>query len=323
MIDTTLLILLIVVGVLVLLLLGGAIASVIITMPIAEKLYQKQWLRHGEESFKRGCSDTSFDYHLDMFNQGMKFREANLKKITEHEIQSVDGLKLAAEYYDFGFDKTIIVLPGRTETCYYGAFYAEAFIKGGYNVLCPDPRAHGLSEGTKITLGKMEASDAIEWAKYLHDKLGNKHIGLYGLCGGATASCIALTTEGVPSYIDLFIADGMFYSFFKVYKRHIIDEKHPVYPVIWEIMSKIKKGNGVDPYKAAPHKLIKKINVSLLILTGEKDIFAVSKEAFKMFESCPSKDKSIALIKGARHSHLRYDNKVDYDKAVIDFLSAH
>jgi pimeloyl-ACP methyl ester carboxylesterase len=321
--DKTTLIILIVAGVVLFLLLGGVIFSVIYTMPIAEKLYQKQWVRQDEKKFERGCSDKSFDYHLDMFNKGMEFHDANLKKISEHQITSVDGLKLVAEYYDFGFDKTIIVLPGRTETCYYGAFYAEAFIKGGYNILCPDPRAHGLSQGTKITLGKMEASDAIEWAKYLHDKLGNKHIGLYGLCGGATASCIALTTPDVPSYIDLFIADGMFYSFFKVYKRHIVDEKHPVYPVIWEIMHKIKKGNNCNPYGAAPHKLIKKIDCALLILTGEKDIFAVSKEAFKMYETCPSKDKSIALIKNARHSHLRYDNRVEYDKAVVDFLKAH
>ena len=321
--DKSLLITLIVVGSVLFIALVVVLPMVLVTLPIAEKLYQKQWVRQDESKFQRGCSDASFDYHLDMYNQGMAFHDKVIKKISEHQIVSVDGLKLVAEYYDFGFDKTIIVLPGRTETCYYGAYYAEPFINGGYNVLCPDPRAHGLSEGSKITLGKMEASDAIEWAKYLHDKLGNKHIGLYGLCGGATASCIVLTTPDYPKYIDLFIADGMFYSFFKVYKRHIVDEKHPVYPVIWEIMAKIKKGNGVNPYGAAPHKLIKQIDVSLLVLAGEKDIFAISKEAFKMFESCPSKDKQIALIKNARHSHLRYDNKVDYDKAVTEFLKAH
>ena len=320
--STPLLITIIVLGVLLVLLIGGAVVSVFVTLPIAEKLYQLQWVRQDDKKFQRGCSDASFDYHLDMYNQGMKFRESILKNIKEVSIRS-EGLKLVGEYYDFGFKKAIIVLPGRMETCYYGAFYAEPFIKGGYNVLCFDPRAHGLSEGDKITLGIKEAVDAINWAKYLHDELGVEKVALYGLCGGATASCVALTSKDCPSYVDTFIADGMFYSFFKVYKRHIIDEKKPVYPVIWEIMHKIKKGNGVNPKDAAPNKLIKKINCSVLILTGEKDIFAISKEAFKMYETCPSKDKHIALIKNARHSHLRYDNKVEFDKAVVDFLKAH
>lgn len=320
--STPILILIIVLSVLLFLLIGGAIVSVFVTLPIAEKLYQTQWVRQSDEKFQRGCSDASFDYHLDMFNQGMRFREKCLKNIKEVTIHS-EGLKLAGEYYDFGFKKAIIVLPGRMETAYYGAFYAEPFIKAGYNVLCIDPRAHGLSEGDKITLGFKEAVDAIEWAKYLHDEFGIERVALYGLCGGATAGCIALTSDNCPEYINVFIADGMFYSFKKVYARHIIDEKKPVYPIIWEIMHKIKKGNGINPSEAAPNKLIKMINCSLLVLTGEKDIFAISKEAYKMVETCPSKDKNIVLIKNARHSHLRYDNKVDYDKAVIGFLSAH
>ena len=317
-----LIIVLIVLGVVLFLLLGGIIFSVIYTMPIAEKLYQEQWVRQSNDKFTRGCSDKGFDYHLDMFNQGMEFREKCLKNIKELSIKN-DGLKLAAEYYDFGFKKALIIIPGRMETAYYGAYYAEPFIAGDYNVLCIDPRAHGLSEGDKITLGIKEADDAIAWAKYLHDEHGVERVALYGLCGGATGGCVALTSPNCPKYLDVFIADGMFYSFFKVYARHIRDEKKPVYPVILEIMHKIKKGNGINPKDAAPNKLIKKINCSILVLTGEKDIFAVKEEAYKMFETCPSKDKQIALIKNGRHSHLRYDNKVDYDKAVTEFLKAH
>lgn len=318
---TTLQIVLLIVGIVLFLLLSGAIFSVIYTSKIAKKLYVSQWTRDSEAKFKRGCSDKGFDYHLDMFNKGMEYRESKLQFISERSITSM-GLKLAGEYYDFGFDKAVIVLPGRMETCYYGAFYAPAFEKAGYNVLCPDPRAHGLSEGDKISLGKFEAVDALEWAKYLHDELGVKEICLYGICGGATASCIALNDKNCPEYVTSTVLDGMFYSFFRVYKRHIKDEKKPVYPVILEVMHLLKKYNDVNPYKCAPNKLIKNIHRNVLILTGSKDIFAIPSEAKIMFDSCPASKKMLATIEGGRHSHLRYDNEAQYDEAIYAFLAS-
>lgn len=311
-------ILLIVVGAL---LIGGLISSIIFTMPIARKLHEKQWTRKNDEAFKRGCSDASVDYHLDMFNQGMKYRESNINKIKNLEIASLDT-KLYAEYYDFGFDKVVMVLPGRTETALYGAYYAETFVKAGYNVLCMDPRAHGLSGGKYLKLGFDEAVDAINWAKKLHDEFGISHICLYGLCGGATASCLALTRKDCPNYIDSFINDGMFYSFYKVYRRHIVDEKKPVVPVIFEVMHLIKKYNKVNPYKAKPYSLIKKINVPTLFLGGELDKFSLNKETVAMCKRSPAMCKQVKIFKNARHSHLKYDSFNEYENTVISFLES-
>ena len=312
--------LIIVGGVILFLFLVVVLPAVLVTMPIAEKLYRAQWTR-GEHAFERGCSDASFDYHLDMFNKGMAWREKHLSYKKDVEVIS-DGIKLAGEYFDFGFKKAVILMPGRTETCYYACFYAPSFKEAGYNVLTIDPRAHGLSEGKILTLGKLEGLDLIAWSNLLIDKFGVETIVLYGLCGGGTASVVALNSEDCPKEIKGFISDGMFYSFFNVYRRHIIDEKHPVYPVIWEVLGKIKHRNGVNPYKLTPKNIIDKVKVPTLFLTGELDKFAVPSEAYKLYELCGSRNKQISLIKNARHSHLRYDNIEDYDKAVIPFLQS-
>lgn len=303
-------------------LLSGIIFSYFYTLPIAKKLYKNQWTRSDKHSFARGCSDPSFSYHLDMFNQGMEIRNKYLDKIKEVEIHSL-GIKLVGEYYDLGYKKAIIVLPGRMETAYYGAYYIEPFFEGGYNVLCIDPRSHGLSEGELITLGKLESVDVLNWANYLHDEHRVDKVALYGLCGGATAALLALNDKNCPSYMDTFIADGMFYSFYRLYKRHIKDEKKPVYPIIWTIMHLIKKYNKVNPYKMKPMKLIKSYKGALLVLSGTKDKFALPSEAKKMFLASLSSDKKLCYISEARHSHLRYDNKKEYDNAVVDFLKNH
>lgn len=302
------------------LLLGGVIFSIIYTMPIAKKLYTDQWTRHGDYSFERGCSDKSFDYHLDMFNQGMAIREENKVYIKEVDIIS-EGLHLYGEYYDFGFDKCVILLPGRMETAYYAPYYMPPFKKCGYNMLAIDPRAHGLSEGEYITLGKHEAIDTIEWAKLLHDKFNIKHVCIYGLCGGATCANYIFTNKDCPDYIDMFIADGMFISFFEMYREHIKDEHKPVYPVIWELFHLIKKHNDVNPYEAKPIKMIKKVTVPTLIISGELDKFALPKLAQKLYRNSSGLPKKLVYIPHARHSHVRYDNTEMFDKTVEEFLT--
>lgn len=310
----------VIVSVTVFLLISGAIFTYFYTSKIAKRLYLNQWTRHGDFSFKRECSDPSVSFHLDMYNQGLKIREENLKVIKEVDIYS-ENLHLFGEYYDFGFDKATIVLPGRMETCYYGAFYLPAFKMSGYNVLCIDPRAHGLSEGEYITLGKHEAIDTLSWAKLLHDKFGINHINLFGICGGATCACYVLTNPNCPTYIDSFISDGMFYSFYEMYKRHIIDEKKPVFPVLQEVFHFIKKNNDVNPYKAAPKDMIKHIKVPLLMICGSLDKFALPKYAQKLFELSASEKKKLVYVNNARHSHVRYDNPNVYDASIYDFLS--
>lgn len=311
----------IIIGVVVALLLGGVIASFIIVNPIAQRIFDKQWIRKDDEMFKRGCSDETVDFHLDMYNQGMKYRETVLDHIKEVKILS-EGLKMVGEYYDFGFKKAIIILPGRAETCYYGAYYAPTFIKAGYNILCIDPRAHGLSEGKVLTLGFKESLDTIEWSKFLHKEFGIEHVCLYGLCGGGTCACLTFLNKDCPSYVDSFIADCAYYSFFEVNKRHIKDEGKPIYPFIWLMMHKIKKYCHVSGYKAAPIKYIKDVKVPTLFLAGENDIFSIPTKVEKLYKRSGSEKKSFALISHARHSHLRYDNLEEYEKNVISFLES-
>ena len=300
----------------------GIWIAMAVTRKTARKLFFSQWARNDRQRFERGCSNPNVDYHLDMYNQGLAWREKYKDTIKKLHIVN-DNLNLYGEFYDFGFERTAIVIPGRSETCYYGAYYGEVFRKNGYNLFTFDQRSHGISDGKFNTLGILECKDVIKWANLLHDEYHSNHILLYGICGGATCSLFTLTDESCPSYIDLFISDGMYYSFFETYRQHIKEKKKPVYPVIWHFFAYFKKYAKVDPYSAAPYKMIKKIDVPLMIISGEKDIFALPKYAIKLYNLAGSKDKKLSIIKNGRHSHVRYDNKTDFDYEVSSFLNAH
>ncbi len=300
----------------------GIWIMMILTRKVAKKLFFSQWARNDRQRFERACSNPNVDYHLDMYNQGLAWRDENKEFIQKVHIVN-EGLNLYGEFYDFGFKKTAIIIPGRSETCYYGAYYGEVFKRNGYNLFTFDPRSHGISDGKYNTLGIKESSDIIAWSKLLHDKYHSEHILLYGICGGATCACFTLTNQSCPPYIDRFISDGMFYSFFETYRQHIKERKKPVYPVIWHFFDYFKKIAKVDPYSAAPYKMIKDIHVPLMIISGEKDVYALPKYAKKLYMLSGSTDKRLAIIKNARHSHVRYDNKIDYDYEVSTFLKNH
>ena len=300
----------------------GILIMMLVTRKVAKKLFYEQWIRTDKNQFERKCSNESLDYHLDMYNQGLAWRDKNKKFINKVKVRS-DNLNLYGEFYNFGNKKSVIIIPGRSEACYYGCYYAEVFQKNHYNVLCFDPRGHGISEGKYFTLGINECHDVIEWANLLHEKYRQEEITLYGICGGATCALFTLTNENCPKYINKLITDGMFYSFFETYRQHIKERKKLVYPVIWHFFDYFKRIAKVDPYSAAPYKMIDKIDIPLLIISGEKDVFALPKYAQKLYDKATSKDKTIAFIKDARHSHVRYDNKEEFDDVVTNFLNAH
>ena len=66
--------------------------------------------------------------------------------------------------------------------------------------------------------------------------------------------------------------------------------------------------------------MIDKIDVPLLIISGENDVFALPKYAKRLYKKATSTDKTIAIIRNARHSHVRYDNKYEFDYVVSNFL---
>ena len=101
--------------------------------------------------------------------------ERNRHRITALQIEN-DGLQLFVEYFDFGADRCVIILPGRCESLIYSYYFASPYEEAGFNVLVVDTRCHGKSEGTYNTIGVKESQDILKWAKVIHEQFGNQEI---------------------------------------------------------------------------------------------------------------------------------------------------
>ena len=100
-----------------------------------------------------------------------------------------DNLTLDANYIPANNSKkTVIVLHGFMNNKDTMGAYAAMFHKLGYNVLLPDARGHGQSEGNYIGYGWREKVDVKKWAEKVIKRNGNKsQIAIFGVSmGGAT-----------------------------------------------------------------------------------------------------------------------------------------
>ena len=167
-----------------------------------------------------------------MYEAGAKWAEEYADKKTEMHIVR-DGLNLFGEYYDLGYDKTVIILSGRTENRKYGYYFAIPYAKNGCNVVVLDPRAHGKSDGEFNTVGFEESRDLIAWIEHLSEKHGVKHVILHGICIGAAGGMLALTSEDPPSCVDAIVTEGMFANFSESVKNHLIEHTELMFMLIY------------------------------------------------------------------------------------------
>lgn len=300
---------------------SGLIAMFCYTFPIAKKVYLNQLVRTSGDKWGRECSAPENIEQLAMWQQGIAWKEQNEQYIKEVAITN-DGLNLYGEYFDFGADRCVMVVPGRCESLIYSYFFAPPYKQAGFNVLVIDTRCHGKSDGKYNTIGKKESSDVLAWGRFAHEKLLNKEVYIHGICIGTASGLFALTTKDCPDYMKGLVTEGCFVSFRETFKRHMIADRRPLFPVLDMVMLLIGKNTGTNVYIDKPIRIIKKLrpDCRVLFLYGKKDIFSIPKKSQQLFNACSAKDKKLVWFNEGGHSHLRINNTEDYDNAIIEFF---
>ncbi len=280
-------------------------------------VYTMQLKRTKKTKWTRECSANAPD-QIAMYNQGVAWGEAHAHCKTEVHIVS-EGLNLYGEFFDFGSEKTCIVVGGRTEGLRYCYFFARPYQESGYNILVIDNRAHGESDGLYNTVGFEEHKDLLNWANYLHENHHTDSIVFHGICIGCAGSLYALLSEKCPDYIHGIVAEGMFPNFRESFRNHMIELKKPMFglPFIdaWMILL---TGHSM---KKGPIDVIDRLDRPILMICGREDHYSTPEYSEKMFDKCGSQVKQIVWFDHGAHSKLRYTDPEKYDGAIKAFLA--
>lgn len=297
----------------------GLLSGILMFVLISRWVYLGTLRRKGKDSWKRGEPSCNEPEQIAMYSEGMAWHDANAEAKRDVHIVR-DGANLYGEYYDFGYQRSVLIMSGRTESLEYGYYFASPYQQSGFNVLVVDPRAHGLSDGEFNTIGYEESKDALAWARHLHDEFGVKSIVLHGICIGSSGAMFALTSDDCPDYLDGLVAEGMYANFSESMKNHLIEKKKPVFLLNDMIDMWMKHYTGHSG-KFGPIDVIDKMNKPLLMIHSKEDLYSAPDLAQKLYDKSRAEPKKLVWFEHGRHSMLRFADTAKYDQAIVDFLS--
>lgn len=287
------------------------------TMPIARRQYENQFVRASKEKWARENSCPSNSEHTAMYDTGLMWAKRNASRMKPVSIEN-DGLRLVGELFDFGSQKSVIILSGRAEALEYSYYFAEPYERLGFNVLVIDGRAHGESEGMYSCVGVTETNDVELWARLLCERYGSREVMLHGLCIGSSTA-IFLAARSLP-FISRIVVEGPYTDFYSVLKARIRAANRPVFPVALEMSLLLYLSTGVNIFTETPLKYIKRVKTPVLFICGRQDISSLPKNAERLYAACASDKKQIVWFERGAHSHLRITDPPRYDAAVMNFV---
>lgn len=284
---------------------------------VAHILYKMHLCRKNKKAWGRECS-SEHPLLRQMYDEGVDWaQEHELQKKELHIVNA--GLNLYGEYYDFGFKRAVIVVPGRTEALRYSYYFAKPYVESGFNVLAIDQRSHGESDGKYNTLGFEEHKDVIAWGKLLHESYGVETIVLHGNCIGCSCCVQVLTNPHCPPYFAGMVAEGMYPNFYESFKNHMIEMKRPVHPCIdlVDMWMRVYTGHTM---KKGPADFVGELHKPLLMLHSLEDGYSLPDEAQKLYDRCASESKQLIWFDKGEHSQIRVNNTDRYDASIKSFL---
>ena len=286
---------------------------------VALMIFKNTLYRSGKRERSRDCVADALDEQKEMFRIGTEW-SAQYKDITESLHIVHDGLNLYGEYINFGYDRCAVIIQGRTESLLYSYYYAEVYAKNGYNILTIDTRAHGLSDSNFLTAGIKEHGDLIAWLELIKEKYGIKSFTTHGICIGGATSIYAYCATKKDMLIDKMVVDGLYTSYYEIFKNHIIERKKPVFVFVYLTFFYTFLCTGANLLKYTPFKCMKEIDAPILFIWSEQDIYCVPEKGNELFEECASKYKEKRFFPVGRHSFVRYNDSEGYDKVISEFL---
>lgn len=271
------------------------------------------------------------DQKLLGIDYGDEFLKLQLKadewsKDNPEEIVSIfsdDGLKLSAHWWDRGRDTTVLFVHGYGNSGSQVTLVATAFIdQMQANILAPDCRASGESEGEWIGFGWPDRFDVLKWIEFLIKNKGTDHkIILFGLSmGGSTV--LSVSGEQLPPNVKVICSDCGYSSLSKMFKIIIKQHSHmPSAPVMFMIDRLFKKWFGYSVYEVEPIEQVKKATTPILFIHGEDDQFVPSFMVRELYEACPTR-KKLLVVPNATHALSALVDWDNYCNVLINFCKS-
>lgn len=240
-------------------------------------------------------------------------------------LQSFDGLSLVAEYVPAAVPtgRTLLCIHGYTSTARREfSPVARALREAGYNLLLPDGRAHGQSEGRYVGFGATDRRDCLAWAYEAQKRIPGCELALYGISMGAATVLLAAGDTALPACVRGVVEDCGYTSAVDEFRHQARALAHvPPWPLVPLANRVCRRRAGYDYYRDANAlAAVRRIRVPVLFIHGMEDTFVPTWMGQALYDACPAQ-KQLWLVPGARHAMSYAVAHEEYVRRVRDFLA--
>nr|WP_246147735.1 alpha/beta hydrolase [Secundilactobacillus folii] len=246
----------------------------------------------------------------------------SVKKYTWHEMSATKHLKLVASYVPANKQtkKTIVIAHGFGGSSSHMGEYAGLFHELGYNVLLPDDRGAGRSQGNYIGYGWPDRLDYLKWIRQVIHRNGSQsQIVVFGTSmGGATTMMIS--GEKTPSQVKAFIEDCGYTSVYDEIKYQAKSMYNiPEYPLVPVVSGINELKNGYTFKQASALKQVAKNHKPMLFIHGSNDKFVPTRMVYPLYRADKGQ-KRLLIVHGAAHAQSFEHAPALYRETIHAFL---
>ncbi|RYM07302.1 alpha/beta fold hydrolase [Sporolactobacillus sp. THM7-7] len=255
-----------------------------------------------------------------------KQREASDAFIRNHPPEEIyrhshDGLKLHAYRFMTHPDshRWAVLLHGYMEQGTDMFFFACAFARHGFNVLVPDLRGAGKSEGGYIGMGWDDRLDVVGWIHEIVENDPEAKIAVHGVSmGGATAMMTA--GEDLPENVIAIVEDCGYSSVEDEFAHELRNlYSLPAFPVMQLADRTTRSRAGYSIYEASSVEQLKKAKVPMLFIHGGADNYVPTEMVYKVYEAAPV-EKELLVVDQAPHAASSVVNPDLYFTKLFRFI---
>ncbi|MDR0600962.1 MAG: alpha/beta hydrolase, partial [Treponema sp.] len=243
-------------------------------------------------------------------------------------ITSRDGLRLHAYYLPReGAGGYALLAHGYTADARFLLPEAELFRERlRFNVLLPDARGHGLSEGSYSGFGWHERLDCLDWIQWLlaraeRDAPGrDPRVVLYGVSMGAATVMMASGEEDLPPQVAAVIEDCGYTSLeeelaWQMKKRWHVQSRR----LLMAAGDYTKKKAGFSFAEVSAINRLRKSKTPTLFIHGDADDFVPFGMVHSLYGACRA-PKELYVVKGAAHAASRAAFPEAYEEHLRAFI---
>ena len=216
--------------------------------------------------------------------------------------------------------KTAVIVHGYTDNAIrmmmIGYLYNRSL---GYNILLPDLRYSGLSDGDAFQMGWLDRKDVMQWMEVANEIFGDStQMLVHGISmGGATTMMVS--GEPQPAYVKCFVDDCGYTSVWDQFSKELKEDFGlPAFPLLYISSWLCDWTKGWNFTEASALEQVKKCRLPMLFIHGEKDDYVPTRMVYELYEAKPE-PKELWVVPGADHATSYKLNKEEYTQKVKQF----